>query len=96
MVKIGNKIEKKPNYLRYYGLLALKHRWKVFLFGTIFALITGSLTYIQTYQSSTFYRFQISEAHNNNQNDDVNLESILGKTETVRDKIINYANSNPL
>ncbi len=90
-----NKIERKPNYLRYYSLLALKHRWKIFLFGAIFSLITGSLTYIQTFQSSTFYRFQISDAHKNNPNDQVNLESILGKTETVRDKSMTYAQSIP-
>jgi Mrp family chromosome partitioning ATPase len=95
MVKNENKIIKKPNYFRYYGLLALKHRRKIFLLGSFFAILIGSISYIQTFQSSTFFRFQISETRNSNMSDQVNLETILGKTEIVRDKSMIYAQSIP-
>lgn len=58
-------------------------------------MVLGSFSYIKNYQSSTIFIFQISKTRNANVSRGIQLESILGKTETVRDESYNYVQSIP-
>ena len=93
--KTSMKAYPRINFMKYFGQLIKKHKVLVLSSGFLIGGILLLLSFINSYTSSTIFRFQVNNTPASSLAATVQLESLLGKTETIREKSFNYLHSIP-
>ena len=83
------------HFMKYFGQVIKKHQLLLVCSGLLIGGIFLALSFIQTFTSSTIFRFQVNNSSGTSLTSSIQLESLMGKTETIREKSFNYLNSIP-
>lgn len=81
--------------MKNFGQLIKKHKLLVLSSGLIVGGLLLALSFIKTFTSSTILRFQVNNSTGSSLSSSLELENLIGKTETIREKSFTYLHSIP-